>query len=589
MNTTIIKTPNGWLDTYYKNTAYSTASDEVGGINKNGKNRSQYEVSVDCKNGKLHLPHTKSANDDEKGASGGSCYGNPLLYIHGKELGRLGFGWSWRWAEVKFGEVSSSKVWKSHWKKSNKGKVVKHYQSGKIDGTTHKTHIRKDSPYFVMFLTSYLGISLETALDVSAVMNSITHRIKAGVEFTDLHKNILELDPNKVRYMDGTTATYDRLPDYLQAMFFEEVRVKTHKKKSFTLGLIFKQGYDDELSGVMTEFVSHLTKQHTRENHLDTVSIYVEEFANMTLQYQSYILRNMLVVKNNMIIVRKNSKQEIGHYGRQYNVINEFARYDRAGIHLYGFDIEAALQNIIYYKLLNDELRNKCPLTFYYIQNKQSVREEIADLLKMEVPEVKTLLTAIFQGMKYKTKYGSIEYLFKEVELIRNYVMDNLFDDGSIEDEYATKRANEMMKQKVTESEHSDVKPYSNRRHRLSMYRVKSPKGKSRLSDEEKRIMANSYLFFRWTYWEREVQNIISKKFIKPHTLHDGVYTQDINEFLDVNNELDFLMVEIDFVLDIPIKLSVDITEAFYYHWTKNNNGVYVANSDCIFLESMAA
>jgi hypothetical protein len=38
-------------------------------------------------------------------------------------------------------------------------------------------------------------------------------------------------------------------------------------------------------------------------------------------------------------------------------------------------------------------------------------------------------------------------------------------------------------------------------------------------------------MFFYWSWFERELQNIICKHFKKPITLHDGVYTQDKAEF----------------------------------------------------------
>ncbi len=235
-----------------------------------------------------------------------------------------------------------------------------------------------------------------------------------------------------------------------------------------------------------------------------------------------------------------NHKQEIGNYGRRYNTINEIARNDRKLIsNLYGVDIATALQTILLADMKQLAPSEKLPLTTRLTIEKNQIRKEALERMKFkDISTAKMEITAIYQGRWYKPYYKPLKKLFDERDLIAETVIKQvLLNPKSARVKYATERTNQKLREKFKEEEYS-VEDYEGSKQGM------------------KQQIRNSFLFYYWTFKEREIQNMLAREFKYPLTLHDAVYTQDIEEFkrLNIQQVEDNIFQE----LQISIKLEVE-------------------------------
>ena len=240
-----------------------------------------------------------------------------------------------------------------------------------------------------------------------------------------------------------------------------------------------------------------------------------DAFMKMRFGTKLFIVSRMVhVTSSHSIFVPINPKQEVGNYGRRYNNFNPIPRNDRALMdNIYGVDMEQALQRIVWW-LLKDEI--DLPMTRAYIDDKKGYRAYIAQSLDKTIDEAKTLITAIYQGDPYTKARKPMKPLYDEAKLIKVTFFKRL-DESSEPARYAKYR----MKKKAHKTIHKKQK---------------------------------AFMFFYWSWYERELQNIICKRFNQPITLHDGVYTQNKDEFdaLDVED----LEREMNDAYDMSMKLS---------------------------------
>lgn len=240
-----------------------------------------------------------------------------------------------------------------------------------------------------------------------------------------------------------------------------------------------------------------------------------DAFRNMRLGTKLFIVSHMLHVdSSSSMYVPINQKQEVGNYGRRYNNFNPIPRSDRALMdNLYGVDMEQALQRIVWW-LLKDEI--ELPFTEYYLKNKKDFRAKVASDMGISIEEAKREITAIYQGQVYTKAHAPLKALYVEAQAIKEALYKRL-DENSEPARYAKYR---MKKQK---------------------FKILNKKQKS-------------FMFFYWSWYERELQNIICRHFKKPITLHDGVYTQNKDEFdaLDIED----LEREMNDAYDMGMKLS---------------------------------
>ena len=467
----------------------------------------------------------------------------------------------------------SDVTYKSYIKPSkNKHRIVKEYVSGDISFHSHTSHLRINQPFELLYLYSFEGIDdIGECIRLSRVINSISNRLNLTDSLTVRDTNEVLTADDHIRFTTDSMKAYYSLPRTLQMRFFEEV---VHDGKT---GIIINRNTNDSTHKMLNEFVRTLDQPFFKTvNYAHSMRVHIKSFEKMSLYSKLLILRNMLRIKGSEFILLKRTKQDIGHFGRQYNIFNEIPRPDRSHIEVYGVDGEAMLQNIVLRALLTPEHQKKATLTQYYIDNKKRSRSEIADLMNITISEAKTLITSIYQGLPYNQKlHKPIAGLFDEVHEIQKSVM-SLAGDGTIADKYATKRTNEKMKTKMPN--------YKQRNHNIRNYINR----KYKLTDEDANEIMKSYFFFRWTFVEREVQNILVKHLGGKHgtiTLHDGVFTQDIDIFYDM--DLDAIEEEIRDSLGFEQPLSIEVDADLDSLWSIDNRGVYRLNNDGLLMYSL--
>ena len=271
------------------------------------------------------------------------------------------------------------------------------------------------------------------------------------------------------------------------------------------------------------------------------LKIYIYDILKMSLYSQLTLLRNLVYVKDFVLYIKLNHKQDIGNFGRRYNTLNEIARDDRKLIsNLYGVDMATALQTILLADMKIVDPKMELPITTLLITDKTRVRKETMQLMGYKTIEIaKMNLTAIFQGRWYNKRYLPLKKLFDERDLISKTLIKQAFTDiKSQRMKYAIERTNTKLAKKFPDNETYQVEEYE-------------------LNDNDgKQHIRNSFMFYYWTFKEREIQNIIADNFKYPITLHDAVYTQYEQEFNRLN--IEDIEKKILKELDIAIKLEVE-------------------------------
>ena len=240
----------------------------------------------------------------------------------------------------------------------------------------------------------------------------------------------------------------------------------------------------------------------------DILFVTINEYSNMSLHGQIIIMRNAVYLKDNIIYVALNTKNEVGKLGRQYSTITDLSNLDRAFISsLEGYDMEAAMQTIMLYLVPGAEV----PFFHRYIKEKKTVRKEISTLMDWVIDYTKEVFQAIImgQGKKEYTDKLEEEYgIYTERDLFVDAIKSHASDDTLVA-KYARKR---------TKDKHSQVK--------VNFKKMTAPQ-------------ARSFMFFYWTYYERKIQDAMVPLFPDPLPLHDAVYTQGTLPLIsDVEKEI---------------------------------------------------
>lgn len=298
------------------------------------------------------------------------------------------------------------------------------------------------------------------------------------------------VDSNIHRY-SKSTSSYQKLNPGIKSLF----RVETITTSKDTLVTAYFINCD--LTYALDKFLNVASLSLTDDTK-DTFTITKSELLTMHTMSQIILLDRVHCIKGDQLYIKLYEKNEIAMCGRRYNTLNTIARVDRHKIELYGYDMESALQTILYSKFSNtlDLSWSK-----YYISNKRGVREDIANLFNLPIDTVKTEITAIYQGRWYNPEkypmHQHVKVLFDEVEAIKTYLYSNYWKKSKDESEaykYARKR---------TKDKYPDT--------------------------TSKRNLKVTFLFFYWTYYERQIQDVMCKYISNSLPLHDAVYTQDSN------------------------------------------------------------
>jgi len=346
-----------------------------------------------------------------------------------------------------------------------------------------------------------------------------------------------------IRYAKDTGGSYAKLSEDVQRAFFEEYTYIDNKDVK-QIGYITSD--DSDIGLTATTYIAQLECKDKPEkadkNKEQYLQVYLGAYSKMSNYIKLHLLRNLVYVEHYILYVKMQHKQEIGNHGRRYNILDEIPRIDRDMMfNLYGVDMESALQTILYTKVKSIEPTIEIPFTEYYIANKKQVRKDISQQMGWTTDRAKTEITAIYQGRRYNSKkyenrwHKELEYIFLERDRIREVIFTTSKDNTQVT-KYATKRTNEKIKEDYNIND--AIKKYNT----LKAY--------------DKANIKNTYMFYYWTYFEREIQNIIAKEFKYPKRLHDAVYTQDKDDFDKLH--IESLEKEILSTTGTPIKLSID-------------------------------
>ncbi len=243
-----------------------------------------------------------------------------------------------------------------------------------------------------------------------------------------------------------------------------------------------------------------------------SLAVLKNDFASMSLRGKMIIMRNLHHYEDGILYVHMKTRQSYGNYGRQQNVLAEMSRSDRKMIsNLYGFDMESALQTILY--RIFQPRGYELPYTYKYIINKKSKRETMMRLTGLSMDGVKALITSVYQGLKWAGEnHRFIKDIMTDAATLRQAIMDIELDDKEHKEalKYATHACKHSTKVKMTRLQYE------------------------RSTSKEKRLnYEKTFMFHFWTFYERQIQDVMSRYFSNPLPLHDAVYTQDKDEFED--------------------------------------------------------
>lgn len=413
----------------------------------------------------------------------------------------------------------------SDYKRSNSKnpKYINKYRNDRFAPTEKVKRIREH--HLIELLVAKYNLNIKTSLLLDKALGNVTE------------KN----EEDGTRYAKDTSGSYSKLNETIQKQFFEEfIYVDETNKKCIG----YKVLNSNDISKTLNNYILELEYEDKPSNADNNVEQYLQikayDYSNMSVYSKLHILKNLDYVEKSVLFVKMQHKQDIGNNGRRYNILNEIPRDDRKKIsNLYGVDMESALQVIVYTKVKELDPTIELPFTKYYINNKKQIREEISQQLKWEIERTKKEITAIYQGRmftKKKEEHQELEKIFIERDLIRELIFQTQTDKESKATKYAKVRTKEKIESK------DKIKDAFN--------------NYSKLNQIQQMNVRNTYMFFWWTYFEREAQNIIAKEFKYPKTLHDAVYTQREEEI----SGLDIIALEDEIFkhTKIPIKLSLD-------------------------------
>jgi len=451
--------------------------------------------------------------------------------------------------------VVNDRAWRRKWSKHpNK---IERYQTGRFTPIAGATVVRRDTPAYITILSATAKVDVATAMKLASVVSTI--------EETEDKYN-----PKEIRYATGISKSYLALDEKLKRLFVETTKIDHAENRVEILTFNTSSTLYKSIHKNAIDMVERLAKADIRlvdyVKPTEKFYVAVKSFKLMGIQSQITILKNIIEVSpSEGICIKKNTKQEIANYGRQYNTMNEIYNLDRQymiGENLFGLDMESAIQ-VILLKLVQDvnelqpELEIETDITENFIQNKKEVREDVARLMDYRIDEdtlniakAKTTITAIYQGLGIHKETLALEPYFKEARDIMEHIMRYTYLKPKEKyTKYAIHRTNTKLVEKKMECEVSDY---------YKKYKAGLKKGKWVLTEKQRQQIRKSFTFFVWTWHERQIQNIITSYVSNPITLHDGIYTQSRAEHLILIKQKKMIQREIYQQLGIHINLQTE-------------------------------
>ena len=409
------------------------------------------------------------------------------------------------------------------------------YSTSRDASIARSTNIFPRSYMLATFLMTSFNLNMSTSFKVIRLLNSFNKR----AHDRSIVYRVNHLDLKKVHVN-------------IRAIF-DNTQVITSDFATIDACVIV----DGELLKVMDRFIkvvnnlapSTYSGNNIQPTYRNLMSIPTNEFLQMSPTSRLRILSQTVRIKSNILSVALNIKKDIGNLGREYHLLANIPRDDRAKItKLYGYDFESALQTIVLAILneLNPSLN--LSITDNFVKNKNNVRKYVVDLLGVNMEKAKKIITAAYQGGSLNSipnitgasltndQKAGMKDLYDETQIII-YELLKVSSSSFLPSQstlglhmkaarwYATKRTRHKyeLTQDFTLKYYDDyVKNYT----KAKAYKF-----------------VKSYMFYLWTYFEGEARKILANHLKQSISLHDAVYTQDKSSFnalvvSDIENEI---------------------------------------------------
>ncbi len=375
----------------------------------------------------------------------------------------------------------------------------------------------------------------------------------------------LEWSKELYRYSPDTGGSYSKLKSKTKSMFFEEFTYIGAKKEKL-IGYRHKEDKSELLYNIEVYLIECERQGNTDgwsgkkpENYLQII---LDDFIKMKLEAQIQLLKSVEYVTGFILHTNMQEKNDVGNCGRKTNIVNEIPKSSRSMMsNLWGVDMESAIQVILYTLVKEIDPSIELPFTEIFIEKKEELRLEVQELMGYkDINQAKKYITSIFQGLpKYKGTPDEIIIIFSERNKIFKTIMSQRNNQTKVS-KYAVKRTNMKMKEKGIHWSSTvrtvEVKEYETIKKNRQDARERGVNKIAKEADEIIMEIEKSFVYFYWTYYEREIQNIIAQNFRYPKTLHDAVYTQNKEEFENI--DLFLIEKQISEETGIPIKLGLE-------------------------------
>lgn len=408
---------------------------------------------------------------------------------------------------------------------SNTSKQVPVYYNYHTRSTTTPRSESKFPPSYMLssFLMVAFNLGMTEAKKVTSLLNAFNKRaLDRTIVYREKPVNLSKYPVNVHSLFDNTTVITDKF------MTIEACIVKD-------------EAILQELN-LFTELVNNLaisdhSKSKTITIYKPLIQIPVSEFLSMSATSRLSILSRTVNIKRNILNVALNIKQDIGNLGREYHLLANVPRPDRAKIsNLYGYDFESALQVIVLAIMKEVNTQVSISITENFVKNKAEVRQYVVDILDVNMDLAKKIITAAYQG-------GGIRSIPQMIGSALNKNQIEGMKDLYVETKQIIL---ELLKISSSSFTNSDTvlgkhfiaaRWYASKRTSIKWELVADFNYEYYLEYEKKYNkvkafkFAKSYMFYLWTYFEGEARKILATHLKQPISLHDAVYTQDKDSF----------------------------------------------------------
>ena len=395
------------------------------------------------------------------------------------------------------------------------------------------------------FLMTSFNLNMSTSFRVIKLLNSFNKRaLDRSIVYKDNHLNL------------------KKVPINIRAIF-DNTKVITDKYATINACVIVK----NELLKEMSRFIkvvnnlapSAYSGNNTQPIYRNLMSIPRDEFLQMSATSRLRILSQTVQIKNNTLRVALNIKKDIGNLGREYHLLANIPRDDRAKISaLYGYDFESALQVIVLAIMQDINSSIKIGITQNFVQNKNDVRQYVVDILGVNMDLAKKVITAAYQGGGLGSVHNMIGHV---LTIIQKEGMKDLYEETKIIIIELLKISDTsfIASNSVLGSHFTAARWYASKRTATRWELTKDftyadyQAYVTKYSKAKAFKFAKSYMFYLWTYFEGEARKILATHLKQPISLHDAVYTQDKVSF----NAMNVAIVEAEILqkIGIPLKL----------------------------------